>query len=380
MDGQSLEYKLIIDKAKKITNRSRDRYSSGYGELAKNKGVLERLHKDINVLQHNNTFTVLHPDGSSAPKRQFRKAARKLVSAALLPAMERQSLYNEHTTQSLLNLTIVTQSLYENAFRSKGYTASQLGKLRGGMDELVARLARMEKHMDSSRRMLDGSREGGSCSYAQAGEDVIIDFILKNGGIEYADVTYLDLGANHARELSNTYYAYLRGAKGVLVEANPALIPELKLAREGDTVMNCIAGVAPEQSKTLYVMSGDGLSTTDMENARAMCEANPAIFIEREVTVEVRGINEIAKSVSGGITILSIDTEGGECEILSALDFEKYRPFVIIVELVEYGTGLMHSTKRADIPELLESLGYEEFAFTGINGIFVDSKRGAEKI
>ena len=59
---------------------------------------------------------------------------------------------------------------------------------------------------------------------SQSGEDVILAYILNARGIAAKDCTYLDLGANHAKQYSNTYYFYDKGARGVLVEANPSLI------------------------------------------------------------------------------------------------------------------------------------------------------------
>ena len=45
-----------------------------------------------------------------------------------------------------------------------------------------------------------------SSVYAQSGEDAIISYILKFLQIQSNEITYLDLGANHAKELSNTFY------------------------------------------------------------------------------------------------------------------------------------------------------------------------------
>ena len=41
-------------------------------------------------------------------------------------------------------------------------------------------------------------------SFSQSGEDMILSYILRKEGIDESSCTYLDLGANHAKDLSNT--------------------------------------------------------------------------------------------------------------------------------------------------------------------------------
>ena len=62
-------------------------------------------------------------------------------------------------------------------------------------------------------------------TFSQAGEDSILLYVLRVLGVNICKARYLDLGANHARELSNTYALYQRGMRGVLVEANPVEAP-----------------------------------------------------------------------------------------------------------------------------------------------------------
>src|SRR5258705_13393386 len=78
-------------------------------------------------------------------------------------------------------------------------------------------------------------------SYAQFGEDLIIGHLFYNLGI--TKPTYLDIGANEARFISNTYLFYQRGSHGVLVEPNPYLYKKLKAARRRDIVINAGIGL-----------------------------------------------------------------------------------------------------------------------------------------
>ena len=79
-------------------------------------------------------------------------------------------------------------------------------------------------------------------TYSQSGEDAILAYLFAVLGIPFAKCSYLDLGANRPKEMSNTYFFYEQGATGTLIEANPALIPALQKERSGDTILNrCIA-------------------------------------------------------------------------------------------------------------------------------------------
>lgn len=217
-------------------------------------------------------------------------------------------------------------------------------------------------------------------STAQCGEDMIVAYILKVIGFELMNATYLDLGANHAKDLSNTYYLYEHGARGVLVEANPALIPELKLFRSEDIIINkCIAD-KPNESIRFYVLNGDGLSTTDKKSAEQAISQNPGLFIEREIDVATITAEDILKQYfAEAPTLVNVDIEGQELEVLKSLKLDSNRPLIIIVEMITYRNSLVLGNKDREILEYMEVHDYQEFAFTGINSIFVDRLQMKDK-
>ncbi len=213
-------------------------------------------------------------------------------------------------------------------------------------------------------------------SYSQSGEDAILSYLLRAMRIPAETITYLDLGANHAMDLSNTYYFYSKGAKGVLVEANPKLIPELESVRHRDIVLNkCIDTVSGKKVK-FYILNGDGLSTPDYQAAMDFCAANPELKIIDTVEVETITVMDIIKEhMKLPPTILNVDIEGKEIEIINSIDFNECRPMFIVAEMISYGTTLTHNSKNNTLSQLLVENGYEEYAFTGINSIFIDAKQ-----
>lgn len=213
-------------------------------------------------------------------------------------------------------------------------------------------------------------------SFSQSGEDMIAAYIFNVLGIDSRTIRYLDLGANHARELSNTYFFYSCGARGVLLEANPRLIPELQQYRPEDEILHrCLTNRSGE-TVPFYVLSGDGLSTADPDSVARIQNENPNIQLEK--TVDVKGITMteiIEQFFPEAPELVNIDLEGMEEIVLHAINFESWRPLILIVESIPYRSQLVIDEKRFDLLSFMKDQGYSEYAFTGINSIFLDTKR-----
>lgn len=213
-------------------------------------------------------------------------------------------------------------------------------------------------------------------SVAQSGEDTIVEYVLMVLGIKLSDEYYLDLGANHAKQLSNTYMLYKKGMRGVLVETNPQLIGELKFYRSEDVILNKCISNHSDESLQFYIMSGDGLSCTSMDAVNEMIEKNPQLYIKDTITVDTITVNQILqKYFSKAPILLSIDIEGQEESILQTLDYDKYAPLIVIVERIDYGTTIATKKRKDLIADIMSQNGYFEYAFTGINSIFINKRR-----
>ena len=211
---------------------------------------------------------------------------------------------------------------------------------------------------------------------SQAGEDSIVAFAINALGIKFEDCIYVDLGANHAKEMSNTYFFYSMGARGILVEANPDLIPELKFFRNRDIILNKCVSDKSGEFVDFYILNGDGLSTPNLKMAQECINKNPILEITKKVSVETITVNEIIETYLGKApVILNVDIEGKEMDILNSINFEKHRPMFIIIEMIEYKPTLVIGGKNEEILRFMENKNYLEYAFTGINSIFIDSRQ-----
>ena len=229
------------------------------------------------------------------------------------------------------------------------------------------------------QRMMENYRyqQGGSGNhYAQSGEDGIVEYIAEWMQIPLSEVTYLDLGANHAKYLSNTCHFYEHGAHGVLVEANPQLIKELKEQRPRDIVLNYCVGKKGGEKIPFYILDKDGLSSFDYKKVEECIATTPSLKLRDTVEVETITVSEILERYFDQAPVLvNLDIEGIELEVLKNFPFEQYRPLIFIVETIPYRPKLVIGEKETDVLEYMKSVGYIEYAFTGINSILIDERR-----
>ena len=209
--------------------------------------------------------------------------------------------------------------------------------------------------------------QGGRASFAQCGEDLIIAYVFNALGRK--TITYLDIGAHHPSYLSNTYYFYLRGHRGVCVEPDATLLAAFGRERGGDTLLN--VGIAPQEGEAdLYVLSTPTLNTFSRAEAERFA-AYGVQRIERVEKVAIRNVNAVMREhFSGPPDLLSLDVEGLDLPILQSLDFETRAPDVCCVETLSY-TEDRSERKLDDIIEFMLSKGYFVYADTFVNSIFV---------
>ena len=316
--------------------------------------------------------------------RLVKRFVRRMTFWLIEPCMIQQTDYNSannifsaevNSEINSINSRLETIQVLENQIADMSQKISEMNLYIEKTDKLITQnetyISEMEKSVNNMRNTLDNI----NMTFSQSGEDSIIQYIFNTLGRTIK--TYLDLGANHAFYLSNTYNFYAQGARGVLIEANPELARELIEKRPEDIVINkCIAEKSGEKLD-FYIMNGDGLSTTDYQSALNFMKENPALAITKKITVDSVTINDIIQEYfpENAPDIMNIDIEGMELPILKMTDFQKFRPLVIICEMIEYRNGLPTGQKNTEIIDLMRKNDYREFAFTGINSIFIDIRQ-----
>lgn len=203
----------------------------------------------------------------------------------------------------------------------------------------------------------------GEKTLSQHGDDIMVLNIFRL--IENYNPTYLDIGAHHPWNISNTALLYEKGCRGINVEANPNLMEPFQYYRPEDKNIN--VGVAGKKGKLPFYMIDNcsGRNTFSKASAEQFVREYPQHTIQEVREIEVVTINELLDDDKFP-NFLTIDVEGMDFEILKAADFRRSRPDVICVEA-------WHDVS-SPIKNLLKRENYFVYCRMGWNLFFVQEK------
>lgn len=203
-------------------------------------------------------------------------------------------------------------------------------------------------------------------SYAQNFEDVMLWRALRQvqGGF------YIDVGANDPVVDSVTKAFYDRGWRGINLEPVPRYYHDLQRQRPEDITLQLAAG-ATSGSFTLYeVESVRGWGTLDETMAAEYRNQGHTVL---EIRVTVTPLAEICQQyVTGPIHFMKIDVEGAEEQVLKGMDFNRWRPWIIIAE-TRVPNNLETTTPEWE--SLLTENGYQPVYCDGINTFYLAEKQ-----
>lgn len=205
-------------------------------------------------------------------------------------------------------------------------------------------------------------------SYAQAYEDVIIDGLIQAllTKRKTLHLIFFEIGANHPVATSASYLLKKKyNVHTLLVEANPDLIPALKKHRPDDTVIHAAVTNQPVKTVSFARCPDNEISSVNESFVKAWKDGT----VTDTIDVPAMRINQLIQQFyiyEAADMILSIDIEGHDYEVLTDLDFEKYRPIVVMVEpSEEFAPGTVEKMMT-----FMESKGYSLYSRTFVNLIF----------
>jgi hypothetical protein len=190
---------------------------------------------------------------------------------------------------------------------------------------------------------------------------------------------YVDVGAFHPKFRSNTYFLWKRGWYGINVDVDEYKIAQFRRFRPLD--VNLTLGVSSvDGERTFYFQRGGSYgSMSSFEQEFAIDRGCKMGRTVDQCTVPVWKLNTLfetylPRSRDGRfspVDFLNIDVEGHEFEILRPLDFDRFGPRCLCVEIHAQGIA-----ELAESPtfQLLRSQGYELVAWPAPSCIFTRSK------
>jgi FkbM family methyltransferase len=209
-------------------------------------------------------------------------------------------------------------------------------------------------------------------SYSIEAEDLLVQTVFSVVLKQHRAGTYLDIGAAHPIEHSNTYLFYERGWSGICVEPNPEFHALYRRYRPRDEALNI--GISPDATGPLryHRFKTDlinGFFGQDMVDRHI---SSGEIYLGHS-NVPCLNIGDFLRTqINRPIDFLNIDVETLDARILGAWDWEACRPAVICAEI---HTTDIPAMLKSDVATVLTNARYMAMCRGWLSTIFVANER-----
>ena len=190
-------------------------------------------------------------------------------------------------------------------------------------------------------------------SYSQLYQDLVVLYLVKNFLIESPDkLVFIEFGACDGEKFSNSLLLEKNGWIGIIAEPSRKWHKDLFLKRNCFISKKCVASSSGELMSFMETKEPEFSSLEIYSNLDDLASYRVANIINTD-KVETITLNDLIKEsgIKDTITYLSVDTEGGELEILQSFDFNAYLPAIITVEH-------NYSVARPNLNNFLSEKGY----------------------
>ncbi|WP_231739478.1 FkbM family methyltransferase [Flavobacterium sp. TAB 87] len=202
-------------------------------------------------------------------------------------------------------------------------------------------------------------------SFSQEGEDLILERLFegKNWGI------YVDVGAHHPYRYSNTFKFYLKGWRGVNIDAMPGSMDLFNKWRPRD--FNIEAAISEEKEILCFYIFNDLALNTFDETVVKLYDNDKYFRVIEKKEIETKKLSDVLENSlrnSEQIDFMSIDVEGLDLDVLHSNDWQRFKPLVILIEILNVASII--DVQDHEIYIYLTSKGYKLFSRTVNTFIF----------
>jgi len=188
---------------------------------------------------------------------------------------------------------------------------------------------------------------------------------VKNNGF------YVDIGAYSPVLISNTYWFYQHGWRGINVEPFPDIINKFNTERPQDINVSLAIGSRAGLNK-YYSWGNSSMNTFSADKVASYIRdgkvsGEPTILEIEMIKLETLLDRHLPDGVL--IDFITVDVEGMDLDVLSSNDWRKYRPRLVSVEL---DCMNINDVIHSDLYSFMLSKGYELYYWLNPAVIFVD--------
>ena len=176
-------------------------------------------------------------------------------------------------------------------------------------------------------------------SFSQGSMDLILEHIFKDKNNGF----YVDVGCQHPIKNNNTYLLYKRGWSGINIDLDFNSIEMFNYFRPDDDNQK-IALSDKKSISNLYFFHNRAPKNT--------LSKNNSLGAKKILKINTDTLDNVIKKSKlriKEIDFLSVDVEGNEFNVLKGLNFKRYKPKVICLELINKNKNFFYEQKIEDI-------------------------------
>jgi FkbM family methyltransferase len=184
--------------------------------------------------------------------------------------------------------------------------------------------------------------------FSQEGEDLVVARMIG----ERANGFYVDVGAHHPIKYSNTFLLYKRGWRGINIDATPGSMALFDQLRPRDINIERLIASDPSPH-TFHLFNEPALNTASSVLAKLRPSESDSFKIIETVTLTPNTLASILDEHMPRdqlIDVMSIDVEGFDLDVLASNDWDRYRPALLLIELLD---TKLHDLGRHEIARFL---------------------------
>lgn len=204
-------------------------------------------------------------------------------------------------------------------------------------------------------------------SYAQNLEDYHLARVFEGQGRGF----YIDVGGGHPVADNVSFWFYLQGWSGIVVEPQADLAGLYRHIRPRDVALCTLLGDRVGDADFHRVDRLHGFSSMVKGNAEGAAAFGAAFRTERLPITTLAALCREQRVPT--IDFIKVDVEGAEAQVLRGADWRAFRPKLVLVEAV--APGSMAASHKEWEPVLLGA-GYGFAFFDGLNRFYVADEAG----
>jgi FkbM family methyltransferase len=198
-------------------------------------------------------------------------------------------------------------------------------------------------------------------SHSQWGEDAVLMKIFEKTPTGF----FVDIGCNHPVWSNNTFNLYLKGWRGLNIDANKKFEKKFKRIRPKDQFVQAILADKVKQVE-FFFHSDSKRSSVFVDMLEKATEGETLSKVIDQTTTLPLLLQKLQLD-NRGIDLLLIDAEGSDLFILEGIDWVNCSPKWI---LIETGTSQADKISTDPIYNFLQHQGYALAQFMGNNALF----------